>query len=148
MYKHILIPTDGSELSEKAIRHGIKLASALGARVTGFYARREPRLGTVDDWDPTAYETSVAELESALAKKAQRRLAVIEDVARKAGVPCECRSTVSDSPFKAIIQAATETGCDLIFMASHGKKGFSDLLLGSETQKVLTHCRIPVLVCR
>ena len=150
MYKHILIPTDGSELSEKAVRDGVRLAKALGARVTGFYARKEPRIGhpTADEWDPAAYETSISQLEAVFEKEAQQRLASIENEARNAGVPCDCLSTVSDSPFEAIMRAATETGCDLIFMASHGRKGFSDLLLGSETQKVLTHCKIPVLVYR
>jgi nucleotide-binding universal stress UspA family protein len=150
MYQHILIPTDGSELSEKAARDGVRLAKALGARVTGFYARKEPRIGhpTADEWDPAAYETSIAQLEAAFEKEAQQRLSFIESEARQAGVPYDGLSLVSDSPFEAIMRAATETGCDLIFMASHGQKGFRDLLLGSETQKVLTHCKIPVLVCR
>ena len=103
MYKHILIPTDGSELSERAVRDGVRLAKALGARVTGFYARKEPRIGhpTADEWDPAAYETSISQLEAVLGKEAQQRLAFIENEARNAGVPCDCLSTVRDSPFEA-----------------------------------------------
>ena len=147
-YKHILIPTDGSQVSNKAIDDGIGLAKDTGAKITGFHACREARLPHPEESDPTTYDLSAAELQAELEKKGQRYLSVIEAKAREAGVAYQCISRISDSPFEAIIHAAEEQGCDLIVMASHGRKGFVGVLLGSETTKVLTHCKIPVLVCR
>lgn len=140
MYQHILLPTDGSELSEKAIRNGIQLAKSLNAKVTGFHVVVETRvaagLGKIMRGQEDAIEA------------AKQFLAVIADQAREAGVPCECFYVTGDSPHEEIIKAATEKGCDLIFMASHGRRGIAGLLLGSETVKVLTHCKIPMLVHR
>src|SRR5437773_11301445 len=147
-FKHILIPTDGSELSDKAIVHGIGLARDTGAKVTGFHACREARLPHPEESDPTTYELSSAELQADLEEKAKRYLSVVEAKAREAGVAYGSISRISNSPFEAIIHAAEEQGCDLIVMASHGRKGFAGVLLGSETLRVLTHCKIPVLVCR
>jgi nucleotide-binding universal stress UspA family protein len=148
MFQHILIPTDGSDLSQKAISDGIRFARSMGARVTGFCARRQARIQLPEHWDAGDYESSVAELEAEIDEEAKRHLALIENAAREAGVSCHCLSLVSDSPFEAIIRAAEGQGCDLIVMASHGRRGVTGLLLGSETMKVLTHCKIPVLVCR
>jgi nucleotide-binding universal stress UspA family protein len=149
MYKHILLPTDGSDLSERAIASGIKFAKSINARVTGFFASPDP--GTdyfIQDWRSHDPKRSPRELEEAGQKLAQKVLSKVQQQARSAGVECECVSVVSDSPHEAIIAAATEKGCDLIFMASHGRRGFSGVLLGSETIKVLTYCKIPVLVYR
>jgi nucleotide-binding universal stress UspA family protein len=148
MFQHILIATDGSELSQKAIADGIGFAKSIGARVTGFCARRQARIQLPEHWDAGDYESSVTELEAELDQEARRYLELVENSARDAGVACQCLSLVSDSPFEAIIRAAEGQGCDMIVMASHGRRGVTGLLLGSETMKVLTHCKIPVLVCR
>ena len=147
MFKHILIPTDGSELSHKAIQGGIKLARELNAKVTGFHV--------VPDYAPSVYEESFpvysmsrAEHTTASQARAENYLAPIEMLAKEAGVSYQTAWTASEDPAEAIIRAAVENGCDLIYMASHGRKGIQALLLGSETQKVLTHCKIPVLVHR
>ena len=145
MYKHILLPTDGSELSAKAVRDGIQLAKEIGARVTAltvtppFYP---------SEMSPSALTAHAEEHEAKSKAAAQRALGFVEETARAAGVPCTPVHRVNDGPFEEIIKVAGEAGCDLIFMASHGRRGVSALLLGSETNKVLTHSRIPVLVTR
>ncbi len=147
MFKHILVPTDGSELSARAIQSAIKCAKAVNAKVTGFYAMPSlgmPQLGDSALLNP-AYQTEFEELSK---KNAAEYLAVIEKQARADGVPYEGLTVASDSPYEAIVKAAESKGCDLIFMASHGRKGVAGVLVGSETAKVLTHCTIPVLVCR
>jgi nucleotide-binding universal stress UspA family protein len=147
MYKHILIPTDGSRLSHRAAVAGVKLARALGARVTGLFAAPAATPLVYRDLLPVGYGTP--EQNAALIKRATlRHLAVIERAARAAGVPCETVSVTDDFPADAILAVAKRRKCDLIIMASHGRRGLSGVLLGSETQKVLTHARIPVLVCR
>jgi nucleotide-binding universal stress UspA family protein len=147
-YKHLLLPTDGSELSEKAIADGIGLAQDTGAKVTGFYACPEARIPHPEESDPRSYEISAAELQAEYERAARQYLAVIEARARDAGVDCTCFFRINNTPFEAIIRAAEEQNCDLIVMASHGRRGLAGILLGSETMKVLTHCKVPVLVCR
>lgn len=147
-FKHILIPTDGSELSDTAIDRGIGLARDTGAKVTGLHARPEARVRHPEDTDPVAHDMLASELQAELENCGQRYLSAMENKARQAGVVYQSIVRVTDSPFEAIIGVAEEQGCDLIVMASHGRKGFTGLLLGSETLKVLTHCKIPVLVCR
>ncbi len=147
MYKHILIPTDGSELSHKTVVAGVKLAQALGARVTGFFAAPAATPLVYRDLLPVGYGTP-EENAVLIERAASRYLAVIERAAKTAGVPCETVSVTDDFPADAILSLAKRRKCDLIFMASHGRRGLSGLLLGSETQKVLTHARIPVLVHR
>jgi nucleotide-binding universal stress UspA family protein len=147
MYKHILIPTDGSTLSHKTVVAGVKLAQALGAQVTGLFAAPAATPLVYRDLLPVGYGTP--EENAVLIKRAaQRYLAVIERAAKAAGVPCETVSVTDDFPADAILSLAKKRKCDLIFMASHGRRGLSGLLLGSETQKVLTHARTPVLVHR
>jgi len=147
MYKHILIPTDGSRRSHKTVVAGVKLAQALGARVTGLFAAPAATPLVYRDLLPVGYGTP--EENAVLIKRAATRyLAVIERAAKTAGVPCETVSVTDDFPADAILSLAKRRKCDLIFMASHGRRGLSGLLLGSETQKVLTHARIPVLVHR
>ncbi|MEO6022004.1 MAG: universal stress protein [Burkholderiales bacterium] len=146
MFKHILIPTDGSELSENAIKAGINFAKSIGARVTGFRAIEEypwayGEYVPFDNYTPQQRE----EQEISLSKVC---LKVVEDHAKAAGVVCETLYARSSTTFAGIIKAAEDKGCDLIFMASHGRRGLSGLLLGSETVKVLTHCKIAVLVYR
>jgi nucleotide-binding universal stress UspA family protein len=147
MYKHILIPTDGSRLSHRAVVAGVKLAQALGAQVTGLFAAPAATPLVYRDSLPVGYGTQ--EENAALIKRASlRHLAVIEHAAKAAGVPCETVCVTDDFPADAILAVAKRRKCELIVMASHGRRGLSGVLLGSETQKVLTHASIPVLVCR
>jgi nucleotide-binding universal stress UspA family protein len=150
MYKHILLPTDGSALSERAVKSGIALARCLKARVTGFFAK--PTLSFGDYVELTRNSATadkrMKEREAHLRLGAKRVLATVERLAREAGVACDVVWVQSDSPADAIIEAARSNGCDVVFMASHGRRGLDALLLGSETTKVLTHSKIPVLVYR
>ena len=147
MYKHILIPTDGSELSNRAVVAGVKLARVLGARVTGLFAAPSATPLVYRDFLPVAY-ASPQKHTAMIREAAQRHLAVIERAASAARVRCETVSVTDDFPANAILSLAKRRKCDLIFMASHGRRGLKGVLIGSETQKVLTHTRIPVLVCR
>lgn len=147
MFKHILVPTDGSQLSTETVTRAIGFASEAGARITFFYARPDYPVTFYGEGaliDPTTPE-KFAEMADAQAKEILGRC---EQQAKAAHVACATHTTTSDVPYEAIIEAAATTGCDLIFMASHGRRGFSGLLLGSETQKVLTHSKVPVLVYR
>jgi len=147
MYKHILIPTDGSALSRKAISNGIKLAKSVGAKVTGFFAAPPATPLVYKDFMPIHY-TTPREHARMIEKNAARYLAVIEQAAKQAGVRCKCVHVTSDYPADAILAAAKRQKCDLIVMASHGRRGLAGVLIGSETQKVLIHSKIPVLVSR
>mgnify|MGYP000878550799 CR=1 FL=1 len=147
MFKHILVPTDGSELSQDTVRRAISFAKETGARITAFYAKPEYPVTYYGEGaliDPTTPE-KFAELADQQAKQV---LGFVEKLCSDAGVPCTGLAATSDVPYEAIIDAANSAGCDLIFMASHGRKGITGLLLGSETNKVLTHSKIPVLVYR
>lgn len=147
MFKHILVPTDGSELSISAVRRATGFAKEVGARVSFFFAKPDYPVAFYGEGaliDPTTPE-KFAEMAE---KQAQEILAQCMAIAEAVGVECGAVSSTSDVPYEAIIEAATGAGCDLIFMASHGRRGISGLLLGSETQKVLTHSTIPVLVYR
>jgi nucleotide-binding universal stress UspA family protein len=142
MFKRILIPTDGSKLSEIAVAKGIEFAKLLGASVYGFYVLPEYSV-PVHGVDLAAYANTVASEE-----RARPILATIQVKAHESQVKCECGFEVGNSPYQAIVAATRNHNCDLIFMASHGRRGMAGVLLGSETQKVLTHCHIPVLVYR
>lgn len=146
MYKHILIPTDGSELSVKATKQGIGFAKEIQAKVTGIYVARHfyHLVDYYSDIDAQSIET----YEAAAKAQAQKYISVIERAAKAADVPCECLVEMGESPYEVIIKTAEDKGCDLIFMASHGRRGIRGIILGSETLKVLTHCRVPILVCR
>ena len=145
MYRHILIPTDGSERSEQAIAPGVALAKALGAKVTGVTVFPPFHTFVVD---PMMIPDSPDQYDSDCDAEGKKYLGAVRDAAEAAKVPCDVVQVVHDHPYQAIIETASERGCDLIFMASHGRRGVAALLLGSETTKVLTHSRIPVLVCR
>ena len=147
MFKHILVPTDGSALSTDTVKKAVDFARETGAKITFFYAKPDYPVAFYGEGaliDPTTPE-KFAEMAD---KQAQEILAAAKKLAAAADVPCAGASNTSDVPYEAIISAATTSGCDLIFMASHGRRGLSGLLLGSETQKVLTHTTIPVLVYR
>jgi nucleotide-binding universal stress UspA family protein len=146
MFKNILLPTDGSSLSEQAIKSGVAFAKEIRAKVTGFYAQPHFYHLVFEDWPTNVL--SQEQYERIADEQAKKYLAVIERTAKAAGVPCECLSVTSEAPSEAVVKTAQDKGCDLIFMASHGRRGIRGLLLGSETTKVLTHCKIPVLVYR
>ena len=147
MFKHILVPTDGSSFSEAAVRKAVSLAKDVGARITALYAKPEFRMAYYADG--IAMSGPVVDNFASLAEEeAQRILGFVETQCLESGVSCKRLSVSSDVPYEAIIKAASENGCDLIFMASHGRRGLSGLLLGSETNKVLSHTKIPVLVYR
>jgi nucleotide-binding universal stress UspA family protein len=147
MYKHILIPTDGSELSEKAIEAGIAFARFIHARVTGFTA--VPEYSPPSEADLISrHAISISDYERDARKQAEATLQSIADRARAAGIDYDAEFAQSDRPYEAIIHAAEQHGCDLIFMASHGRRGLSAMVHGSETQGVLTHSTIPALVYR
>ena len=149
MYKSILVPTDGSELSDAAIKEAAKLAKELGAKLVLFHAAPHYRLPPISEglstptW-PDVRQTAIKETEA----EAKRLLASAARNVNLAGLSVDQQLAVSDSPYEAIIEAANEFQCELIIMASHGRRGLSGILLGSETQKVLTHSSIPVLVVR
>jgi len=145
MYKHILIPTDGSDLSEMAVKQGIAFAKSLNAKATAIAVSPTYHAVTLD---PVMVTDTPDQYRRHSEEWAERSLAVARDAAKSASVSCEAMHVVNDHPWKAIISAAAAKGCDLIFMASHGRRGVSALVLGSETTKVLTHSKIPVLVCR
>jgi nucleotide-binding universal stress UspA family protein len=148
MYKHILIPTDGSETAEKAVEAGIEFARESKARVTWFTAVPEYQLPS--QAAIMAHQEVVTPDEHARRSRqiADSLFARLSERAKKAGVECDTDFTHSDHPYEAIIEAAKRNGCDLIFMASHGRTGLSALVHGSETTGVLTHSSIPTLVYR
>ena len=147
MISRILIPTDGSAQSAKAIRYGVALAKAQGASVVGLFAAPPPTPVVYAQFMPIDL-TSPEEHAKLIRKSAAKYLGVIETAAKKADVAHECVCVTDDFPADAILRVAREKKIDLIVMASHGRRGIAGVLLGSETQKVLTHANIPVLVYR
>jgi nucleotide-binding universal stress UspA family protein len=145
MFKHVLIPTDGSELAEEAVEKGLAFARSAGAKVT-FVTVAEPF--HIFSGETAQLESTRAEYERHASEHAKAILARAEAKAAAAGVPAGTVELADDHPYDAIIRAAERAGCDLIAMASHGRRGLSAVVLGSQTVKVLTHTRIPVLVFR
>jgi nucleotide-binding universal stress UspA family protein len=147
MYRNILVATDGSKLSAKAVAHAIALARALGAKLTAFHASPDYPLPAYADgvmYDPV----SPKEYAAMCKKEADRILGGVAAKAKAAGVKFASAQAIAAAPWKAILAAAKKERCDAIVMASHGRRGVSALLLGSETQKVLTHSKLPVTVVR
>jgi len=147
MYKHILIPTDGSELAGKAVSAGIEYAREAGARITLFTAVPEYRIPHEGDI-VSGRAVSAYEHERESAQRAQAILASAAEKARSAGLEVATDYVQSNIPSKAIVAAAKRLGCEAVFMASHGRKGLSRLVHGSRTYDVLTHSEIPTLVVR
>lgn len=147
MFKHFLVPTDGSELSERAVQKAVAMARETGARLTFFFAHPDQESSVYGEaallraLDPQA-------LQEEMDRRAQGVLTHARDLAESSGVASQSVTAVSDEPYAAIIAAAEAHDCDLILMASHGHRGVKGLLLGSQTQKVLTHSKFPVLVLR
>jgi nucleotide-binding universal stress UspA family protein len=147
MYKHLLVPTDGSKLSAKAVTHSIELAKACGAKLTAFYAS--------PDYPTPVYEEGVyympmkrKEYAARCSKEADKILKPLISKAQEAGLEASSVHVIAAAPWEAILAAARKSKCDAIVMASHGRRGVSALLLGSETQRVLTHTKLPVIVVR
>ena len=147
MFKHILVPTDGSTLSLRAAKNAVRFAKTHRARITAFYAAPEYHPNIAGDYLPANF-VPLAVFEKQIEKTADKYLEQVKKLAAVGGVTCSGLFASNDSPSQAIIAAAKERKCDLIFMASHGRSGMAGLLIGSETNKVLTHCKLPVLVYR
>ena len=145
MFKHLLLPTDGSKLSEAMIHKAIAFARDADAHVTGIHV--VPPFHTFSMRTEMLEDTSEQYMNDAKLQ-AEHYLDVIQREAKEAGIPCDTCCVTSDHPYEAIIDAAKSRHCDLIMMASHGRNALSAALIGSETQKVLSHCQIPVLVFR
>jgi nucleotide-binding universal stress UspA family protein len=145
VYKHILIATDGSELAGKAVTAGLELAKTLNARTTAVLVT-EPWSATVTDGHPV-FMFPTRDYDTAIEERARQILSTVGSAANKTGVDCETLH-VTGFPAECIVETAQAKGCDLIVMASHGRRGLSKLLLGSQTTRVLSLATIPVLVCR
>lgn len=145
VFRHVLLPTDGSRLAAKGVKAGVKLARALGARVTGIYVRpeRPPPI-----YGEAALYYMQGDYEKLAEKAAGDALAAIAREARAAGVACAMRILKAAHPWQGILAAARASRCDVIVMASHGRSGIGGAILGSETQHVLAHARMPVVVIR
>ena len=147
MFKHILVPTDGSELSRKAARGAVAFAKDCGARISVLHVKPEPQLNYY--MEGARYEPSVLEhIAEAAESEARKCIGYVEDLCRDSAVKCAGLIETSDDPYRVIIDVASKNACDLIFIGSHGRGGLAGLLLGSVTSKVLTHSKIPVLVYR
>ncbi len=147
MYKNLLVATDGSKLSEKAVSHAISLAQAVGSKLTVFYAAPDYPLPAYADG--VVYEpVSRKEYAKLAADDAKKILDLAVAKSSAAGVDCASAYTIAAAPWEAILAAAKKHKSDAIVMASHGRRGISAVLLGSETQKVLTHTKLPVIVVR
>lgn len=147
MYKHILFPTDGSAPSSRALVHAVQLAAAMGAKLTGLYVKQAPTPIVFEGLKPVAW-VQPDEHAAMSAKAAATYLGAVERTATKAGVACECVAVDGEYPADAILELARKRKCDVIVMASHGRRGLQGILLGSETQRVLAQAKVPVLVCR
>jgi nucleotide-binding universal stress UspA family protein len=145
MFKHILVATDGSDRSERAIRLGVDLAKATGAKVTAVMATWPVPPIDIEGLGNAVHNEVI---EQNALEFAKRCLAVASRVAHEAGIVCDVVHAVDSHPHQTIVQTAEANHCDVIVMASHGRSGSSAVLLGSETQKVLAHSKVPVLVCR
>jgi nucleotide-binding universal stress UspA family protein len=145
MFRHILIPTDGSELAEKAIHYGVTLAKEQGARITALTVIKPFHVVTLE---PGMLTDTPAAYTQHLAERARTYLDVVSKAAKAAGITCDTVSLEHEHPYQGIIESARNRECDLIVMASHGRSGVAAIVLGSQTVKVLTHSKVPVLVYR
>jgi nucleotide-binding universal stress UspA family protein len=144
MFKRILIPTDGSEITAKAVDAAVQLAQSVGARLYTISVKEPFPYSAISEMQPTPPQ----EFFDAQERIASKRIQTVRDTCAAAGVACEAHTIEALHPWEAIIEHAQRMECDLLVMASHGRRGVTALLLGSETQKVLTHSKIPVLVVR
>ncbi len=147
MFKHLLVPTDGSPLSQATVERAVSFAKEACARITFFYAKPDAP-ATYSGIGAISSSHLTQEVHERLNSAAHEILGAAQQMAQAADVASNQVMLIGDHPAELIIQAAKSNGCDLIFMASHGRSGITALLLGSETHKVLTHSKIPVLVYR
>ncbi|MGA8921090.1 MAG: universal stress protein [Pseudolabrys sp.] len=147
MYRHILIPTDGSELAEPAVTNGLSLAKSVGAKVFVIIVEEPFNWLNVSETKAKQAFEELAKHAEQIKKHAASVLNGVANAAKQAGLSCETIQVENARPYQAIIAAAADRGCDLIVMASHGRSGLSAVVLGSVTNKVLTHTKTPVLVC-
>jgi nucleotide-binding universal stress UspA family protein len=148
MFKHILVSTDGSPLAQKGIQAGVRLAAALGAKVTGVCVIPPWRTPVYGEGVTYGVPRSPAQYKEAMEKAARKALAAVEIEAEMAGVPCATQFVTAERAWEGILRVAKARRCDLLSIASHGRGGLSGLLIGSETQRVLAHSKLPVLVTR
>lgn len=147
MFKNILVPTDGSSLSREAATQAIDLAKRIGARITAFHVARPYRPAVSDDYRPAHGQyLTPTEFEARTAAMAHQHLQIVDEAASAEHVPCETHYVHSDYTADAIVDAARRYQCDAIVMASHGRTGFAKVWHGSQTQKVLEHTKLPVVV--
>jgi len=144
MFQHILVPTDGSPRSEKAARDAVALSRALGGRITALTVKPEFHVFTlrpseIEDTRGDAWDVDL---------HARNFLDAVQRIATEAGVPCQGITATSNHPWKAIVDTARTQGCDAIAMATHGRSGVAEVLLGSQTQRVVAHATVPVIVYR
>lgn len=144
MFKRILVPTDGSDITAKAVDTSIQLAKSVGAQLYTISVKEPFPYSAISEMQPTPPQ----EFFDAQERIATKRVQTVVEMSQKAGVPCQSHTVEALHPWEAIIEHAKRMECDLLVMASHGRRGVSALLLGSETQKVLTHTKVPVLVVR
>jgi len=144
MFQRILVPTDGSELSSKAVNTALELAKKLGSHVYALSVKEPFPYSAISEIQTPSPQVFL----DAQERLAQKHVQTVLDACKAAQVPCQAHTVEADHPWEAIYDHAKKQECDLIVVASHGRKGVSALLLGSETQKVLTHCKVPVLVVR
>jgi nucleotide-binding universal stress UspA family protein len=147
MFKNILVPTDGSPVSQKAVVHGVALAKSVGAKVTGFFAAPPATPIMYRDNLPVGYATP-REHARMIERTTEQNLEFVERAAKRARVPCELVHVTSDYPAEAILEIAKKKKCDLIVMGMHGRGGLRGVLIGSQTQRVLGQAKIPVMVLR
>ncbi len=144
-YRHLLVPSDGSARSQRAVQEAVRLAEAVGARITILHVQRAPVMpmpGMGERLDPSTLEA----LSSAARLESEQILSQAVAVAVEAGMPANAERAEGEPPHRAIVEAAERLACDLIVMASHGRRGLRGVLLGSETQRVLVMAKVPVLV--
>ena len=144
MYKRILVPTDGSPMSDKAVEGAARFAKQLGATLVIVTVVEPYSYTNLSEYRPE----SIEQYDERVMSEAEKRLLDAQKTCDMVGVKSVCVMVKSFSPAEAIIEQAKKHDCDVVFMASHGRKGFAAVLLGSETQKVLTHSHIPVMVYR
>jgi nucleotide-binding universal stress UspA family protein len=144
MFQRILVPTDGSDITQKSVQAAVRLAKSLGAEIHTLCVKEPFPYGAISEMQPTPPQ----EFFDAQERIATRHVAAVAEACQASGVPCTALTVEGLHPWECIIAHAEQTGCDCIVMGSHGRRGISAVLLGSETQKVLTHTRIPVLIVR
>ncbi|HJW56097.1 MAG TPA: universal stress protein [Burkholderiaceae bacterium] len=145
MFTTILVPTDGSPLSDKAVNVALEFAKGAGAKIVGISVAESYPISPLSE---TPYTSDAEHFDIKMRELAQKHVQKIADAAKEMDVPCETIVTQANSPYQEIINAAKSFHCDAIFMASHGRKGLSKLFVGSETQKVLAHSDLPIMIIR